>query len=79
MKKTFIILTYLIIFTSVQAMAYESSESFSLYTNNKPATDESAEEVAPENAPIDGGALILLAFAGLYALNIYRKKTKESA
>lgn len=79
MKKRIIILTYLIISTCIQAMAYESSESFSLYTNNKPTTDDSAEEVAPENAPIDGGVFILLALAGLYALNVYRKKTKESA
>jgi len=60
------------------AMAYESSESFSLYSDNSLATDETADELEPENAPIDGGALILIAMAGIYALRVYSKRKRAS-
>ncbi len=59
------------------AKAYESSGSFSLYSNNSYIEDNTAEEVKPENAPVDGGAIILLLMATIYAFRIYRKSKKE--
>lgn len=59
------------------AKAYESSSSFSLYSNNSYAEDDTAEEVKPENAPVDGGTIILLSMAAIYAYRIYRKSKKE--
>jgi len=59
------------------AKAYESSGSFSLYSNNSYAEDDTAEEVKPENAPVDGGLIILLSMATIYAFRVYRKTKKE--
>ncbi len=59
------------------AKASESSGSFSLYSNNSYAEDDTADEVEPENAPVDGGAIILLSMATIYAFRIYRRTKKE--
>ncbi|WP_321519458.1 hypothetical protein [uncultured Bacteroides sp.] len=79
MRKALIIFIYITMCSGVTtAMAYESSESFGLYTNNSLTTDETAEEVAPETVPIDGGTLILIAMAGIYAIRVYTKRIKKS-
>jgi hypothetical protein len=79
MRKTLIAFIYFTMCAGITtAMAYESSESFSLYTNNAQTTDETADEVAPEAAPVDGGTLILIALAGAYALRVYSKRVKKS-
>ena len=65
MRKTLIVFIYFTLCASITtAMAFESSESFSLYTNNATTTDETADDVAPETVPVDGGTLILIALAG---------------
>jgi len=60
------------------AKAYDSSSSFSLYSNNSYAEDDTAQEAEPENAPVDGGVIILLSMATIYAFRIYRKTKKET-
>ena len=59
------------------AKALDSSGSFSLYSNSPYAEDNTAEELEPENAPVDGGAIILLSMAAIYAYRIYRKSKTE--
>jgi len=59
------------------AKAYDSSGSFSLYSNNSYAEDDTSEELEPENAPVDGGLIILLSMATIYAFRVYRKTKKE--
>lgn len=56
--------------------AFEFGESFGLYTNDSPMDDESAQELDPnaENAPVGGGAAILLAMGGAYAYRVYQKR-----
>jgi len=79
MKKALICFICLLMFAGTTTVrAYESSESFSLYTNTAPQADETANELKPEEAPIDGGAFILLSIAGIYAFRVYRKRNKET-
>ena len=79
MRKTLIIFICLQMCAGLTtAMAYETSEDFRLYSNNTPTTDETADEIAPENAPVGEGFYILIAMAGGYALRVYSRRRKES-